>query len=174
MVLVLTAFAQTKQEKTPPLLLNAQYVYVEPLLSNGNFSDPNVSAEDRQAVANVTKAIEKWGHYKIALRPSDADLLFAVRVGRMASTNQGVHVGVHTSPTGGRPTTEAGPIAGGEKGPKQDLLWVFALNPGGTLAEPLWQNEQDNGLKMPDLALFQQFKKDIAEALAAQSSKKKP
>lgn len=168
------AFAQTKQQKTPQLLLNAQYVYVEPLLDDGKFAGPNVSPEDRQAVTNVTYAIEEWGQYKLAARRSEANLVIAVRKGRAASAYHGGHVGIHTSPTGGPPKTEAGPVTGGETGPKQDLLWVFALNPDGTLAGPYWKNAQDNGLETPTLALFQQFKKDISEAIAAQNKKRKP
>ena len=173
-LLAFTAFAQTKQEKTPQLLLNAQYVYVEPLVGNGKFTDPNVSAEDRQAVANVSRAIEKWGQYKLTAQRVEAELVIVVRMGRVASTYQGGHVGIHSSPTGGRPTAEASPIRGGETGPKQDLLQVFKLTPEGTLAGPFWENAQDHGLEMPGLVLFQQFKKDISEALAAQSKKKKP
>lgn len=172
-LLVFTGFAQTKQEKRPQLLLNAQYAYVEPLVSDGKFADPNVSAEDRQAVTNVSKAIEKWGQYKLTAQRGEAELIIAVRVGRVASTYRGGHVGIHSSPTGGRPTTDAGPISGGETGPKQDLLCIFALNPDGTLAGPYWERGQDHGLDMPDLLLFQQFKKDISEALAAQRKKKK-
>ena len=142
--------------------------------SDGTFTDPNLSAEDRQAIADVSKAIQKWGKYKLSMRRSDADLVIAVRVGRVVSTYQGAHVGIHGSPSGGRPTTETGPIAGDQKGPKQDLLWVFAVHPGGTLAGPYWRNGQDHGLAMPELDLFQQFKKDISDALAAQNKKTKP
>jgi hypothetical protein len=173
-LLASVACAQTKQQKTPQLLLNAQYVYVEPLLDDGKFADPNVSPEDRQAVTNVTGAIEKWGQYKLAARRSEADLVISVRKGRVASTYRGGHVGIRTSPTGGPPTTEAGPITRSETGPKQDVLWVFALNPDGTLAGPYWKDGQDRGLETPNLALFQRFKKDISEAIAAQNKKRKP
>jgi hypothetical protein len=168
------ALAQIKQQKTAQLLLNAQYVYVEPLLDDGKLADPNVSPEDRQAVTDVTNAIEKWGQYKLSARRSEADLVISVRKGRVASTYSGGHVGIHTSPTGGRPTTEGGPISGDETGPKQDVLWVFALNPDGKLAGPYWKSAQDHGLETPNLDLFQQFKKDISEAIAAQNKKKKP
>jgi hypothetical protein len=168
------ASAQTKQQKTPQLLLNAQYVYVEPLIDDGKFADPNVSPEDRQAITNVSRAVEKWGKYKIAARRSEADLVIAVRVGRVASAYAGGHVGIHAPPSGSPPTTEAGPISGGETGPKQDLLWVFALNPDGTLAGPYWKNAQDHGLETPNLALFLQFKEDITEAIASQNKKSKP
>jgi hypothetical protein len=172
-LLASVAFGQTKQQKTAQLLLNAQYVYVEPLLADGKFADLNVSPEDGQAATDISNAIEKWGQYKIAARRSEADLVISVRKGRVASTYSGGHVGIHTSPTGGHPTTEAGPITGGETGPKEDLLWVFALNPDGTLAGPYWKNAQEHGLETPNLALFQLFKKDISEAIAAQNKKKK-
>ena len=52
-LLASVALAQAKQQKTPQLLLNGQYVYVEPLLGDGKFADPSVSPEDRQAVTDV-------------------------------------------------------------------------------------------------------------------------
>jgi hypothetical protein len=174
LLFVSTAGAQSKPEKAPQLLLNAQFVYVEPLVGDGKFADPNVSVEDRQAVTDVSRAMEKWGQYKLAARRSEAELVVAVRVGRVASTYQGGHVGIHGSPTGAHPTTEAGPITGGESGPKPDVLQVFAVNSDGTLSGPYWKNAQDHGLEMPDLVLFQQFKKDISSAVAAQNKKKKP
>ena len=173
-LLTSVALAQSKQQRTPQILLNAQYVYVEPLVDDGKFAGPNVSPEDRQAVTDVTNAIEKWGQYKIAARRSEADLVISVRRGRIASAYSGGHVGIHTSPTGGHPTTEGDPITGSETGPKQDLLWVFVLNPDGKLAGPYWKNAQDHSLETPNLALFQQFKKDISEAIAAQNKKRKP
>jgi len=45
------------------------------------------------------------------------------------------------------------------------LLYLGAI----VLAGPYWKNAQDHGLETPNLALFQQFKKDISEAIAAQS-----
>ena len=173
-LLTSVAVAQTKQQKTAQLLLDTQYVYVEPLLNDGKFADPNVSHEDRQAVTDVTNAIEKWGQYKLAAHRSEADLVISVRKGRVASTYSGGHVSIHPSPPGGHPTTEGGPITGRETGPKQDLLLVFALNPDGKLAGPYWKNAQDHGLETPNLSLFQQFRKDISEAIAARNKKRKP
>jgi hypothetical protein len=42
------------------------------------------------------------------------------------------------------------------------------------LAGRYWKNAQDHGLETPNLALFQQFKKDTSEAIVAQSKKRKP
>src|SRR5215469_16489206 len=152
-VLVSTAVGQTKQDKRRNCFSPHNMCMWNRSWSNGTFTDPNLSAEDRQAIADVSNAIQKWGKYKLSMRRSDADFVIAVRVGRVVSTYQGAHVGIHGSPSGGRPTSETGPIAGDQKGPKQDLLWVFAVHPGGTLAGPYWRNGQDHGLAMPELAL---------------------
>lgn len=166
LIVAFATFAQTKQDKIPELLLNAQLIYVEPASGDGNIQDPNVSAEDRQAIADVTKALQKWGHYKVVMHRKDADLVMAVRVGRAASTYVGGKVGVST----GQPIG-AGPIYGSETGPKQDVLLVFARSSAGTLAGPYWQDSVDRGLQAPDLPLFEQFKKDITQALAAHKKK---
>ena len=50
------------------------------------------------------------------------------------------------------------------------LLYLGAI----VLAGRYWKNAQDHGLETPNLALFQQFKKDISEAIAAQNKKRKP
>jgi hypothetical protein len=50
------------------------------------------------------------------------------------------------------------------------LLYLGAI----VLAGRYWKNAQDHGLETPNLALFQQFKKDTSEAIAAQSKKRKP
>jgi hypothetical protein len=166
LIVAFASFAQTKQDKIPELLLNAPFIYVEPASGDSNVQDPNVSAEDRQAIADVTKALQRWGHYKVVMHRKDADLVMAVRVGRPASTYVGGKVGASTGlPIG------AGPIYGSETGPKQDVLLVFARSSAGTLAGPYWQNSLDHGLQAPDLPLFEQFKKDTTQALAAQKKK---
>jgi hypothetical protein len=50
------------------------------------------------------------------------------------------------------------------------LLYLGAI----VLAGRYWKNAQDHGLETPNLALFQQFKKDTSEAIVAQSKKRKP
>ena len=89
LVIVFTTFAQTKQDKIPELLLNARFIYIEPASGDGSIQDPNVSADDRQAIADVTKAMQKWGQYKVVMQRKDADLVMAVRVGRAPSAYLG-------------------------------------------------------------------------------------
>ena len=58
---------ESKKSGIPAILTTAQFVFVEPYLgpnNEGSIYDPNVSAEDRDAVTNVLEALEKWGYYK--------------------------------------------------------------------------------------------------------------
>ena len=58
---------QPKKSDAPTILTTAQLVFVEPYLgpnNEGSIYDPNVSAEDRDAVTNVLDALDKWGYYK--------------------------------------------------------------------------------------------------------------
>src|SRR5947209_11599328 len=60
----------------PKVLINAKYVYVTAY--DGDQYDPNLLPEDRQAIASVQDAIQKWGHYVLVYRPQDADMIIAV------------------------------------------------------------------------------------------------
>ncbi len=64
---------QSKKPEPSGILVSAQFVFVEPYSgtdSTAAIYDPHVSAEDREAVANVQNAILKWGQYKLAIRRS--------------------------------------------------------------------------------------------------------
>jgi hypothetical protein len=61
----------------PKVLINAKYVYVTSY--DGDQFDPNLLPEDRQAIASVQDAIQKWGHYVLVYRPQDADMIIAVQ-----------------------------------------------------------------------------------------------
>lgn len=61
----------------PKILINARYVYVTAY--DGDQFDPNLLSEDRQAIASVQDAIQKWGRYVVVYRPQDADMIIAVQ-----------------------------------------------------------------------------------------------
>jgi hypothetical protein len=61
----------------PKVLINAKYVYVTAY--DGDQFDPNLLPQDRQAIASVQDAIQKWGHYILVYRPQDADMIIAVQ-----------------------------------------------------------------------------------------------
>jgi hypothetical protein len=60
---------------------------------------PRLYSEDRQAIADVTHALQTWNRYTLTIRRQDADLVFVVRKGRLAAAKvfAGVHSGSRTS-----------------------------------------------------------------------------
>jgi len=65
------------EQPFPGTLINAKYVYVTAY--DGDQFDARLLPEDRQAIASVQDAIQKWGHYIVVYRPSEADMILAVQ-----------------------------------------------------------------------------------------------
>jgi hypothetical protein len=61
----------------PKTLINAKYVYVTSY--DGDQYNPNLLPDDRNAIANVQDAIQKWGHYILVYRPDEADIVLMVQ-----------------------------------------------------------------------------------------------
>ena len=170
--------AQKKKNKNQlsDVVLNAQYVYVEAY--DGPEWNPRLTAEDRKAIADVERAVQSWGRYRLALRREDAEIVLQVRKGRIASARAGGGVSVDRIPTHVEfpPTTTTQTTTHGdtgvETGPAEDLLWVYLTDGGSELSAPLWRGTQSEGLRAPELKLFQRFKDDVNEATAAQAKRK--
>ena len=153
-------------------LLNASYVALGYETAAGfigetdfeSFRTGKITAEDREALQNVRTAIQKWNRYTITLRPQDAELLIAIRSGRIASLHSGVQID-----TGSIGSPGIGPMAGAEVGPNTDVMSVYEANDGRE-GPRLWRKLEDNGLKGQNPSLFVSFKSDV-ESLA---KKKKP
>jgi hypothetical protein len=164
-------------KKPSAILATAQFVSVEPYSGTDSpaaINDPHVSVEDREAVANVQKAILNWGQYKITIRRSEADLVVFVRKGRIASANGGIHVhaGNRNSTPGGPTQSDdhaVGGLGGGEIGPNEDIFWVYSQDPDGKLTGPIWRKNLKDGLDPQELVLFEKFKKDVATSIASQA-----
>lgn len=60
----------------PGTLVNARYVYVASY--DGDQFNPNLLPEDRQAIASVQNAVEKWGKWVIVYSPREADIVLLV------------------------------------------------------------------------------------------------
>lgn len=65
-----------KVQPFPKTLINARYVYVT-AYDGGQFN-PRLLPEDRQAIAAVQDAIQRWGQYIVVYRLQDADMILAV------------------------------------------------------------------------------------------------
>ncbi|HKN34255.1 MAG TPA: hypothetical protein VJX16_13530 [Terriglobales bacterium] len=94
------AAPQTTDQPFPGTLINAKYVYVTSY--DGNQFDPNLWPEDRQAIAAVQDAIQKWGHYILVYRPEEADIVLVVQ---------------------SRPSEDVLALYDGHLWPEQNYLW---------------------------------------------------
>jgi hypothetical protein len=74
--LVGSAMASRTVPDMPGILANARFVYVTSY--DGNQFNPNLLPEDREAIANVQDAIQKWGKLIVVYRPEDADIILRV------------------------------------------------------------------------------------------------
>jgi hypothetical protein len=156
-------FAQTKRKKkTVPAVFNtARYVYVQ--AEDGDAFTPGLLPEDRQAIADVQDALRDWNRYVLTVKPDEADLVFYVRKGRIASGRLGGTVGSPggpgapgtASPFPGQPRpTGPGTMAGAEAGPPEDLLEVKTRNPDGGTGTTVWERSQSDGLNGPQVPLL--------------------
>jgi hypothetical protein len=154
--LAVLLFAQLLVAKDKPtiqkLIVNARFVLVTTYFGDEP-ANPRIVPEDRQAVANVQNAIEKWAKYALVYERKNADLIIVVRTGRLAQ------VGVRAGST-------AKPAIDGDAGDPRDILAVYDAAQG--IDSPaLWIQRESGGLKAPELPLLKDFQ-DRVEAAAKQ------
>jgi len=61
----------------PRIFANARFVYVTAY--DGDQFNPNLLPEDREAIARVQDAIQKWGKLIVVYRPQDANIVLMVQ-----------------------------------------------------------------------------------------------
>jgi hypothetical protein len=176
-VLVLQSYANAPS--IPALVLQARYVALGYETAEGfiaetdfrSFASTKVMPDDRQAIANIYDALNKWKRYTIVINPGNADMLIAVRTGRLASGTGGIRVGTGgIDPTTGRRTSSTiGTVFGAEAGPPDDYLAVYQADDGREAAR-LWVATQHDGLVGKNPPLFKNFKDEV-EAAAKKSKK---
>jgi hypothetical protein len=148
----------------PAQLAQARYVALGYDRGTGFVTETDVRAEvlpeEREALQRIRAGLEEWGRYVVVVRPEQADLLIAVRKGRLASFGGGIHVG---GPTSGRPGSGpvgTGPIAGAEISSPDDMIEVFEGR-GGSL---IWRGVKPNGLSGAGPPLWESFQAEVAKA----------
>jgi hypothetical protein len=163
------AQAKPKKSNVPPAIFGqAKFVYVE--TQEGDAFTPGLLPEDRQAIFDVENAIRNWNRYQLTARPDQAELVFVVRTGRLASV--GAHARVSTishSPNSGVGLGNANPqgnsIGGSvEVGSPDDLLWVYTRNPDGTLSAPIWMKSEPDGLRSHSVPLLEEIRNEVDAA----------
>jgi hypothetical protein len=161
------AHGKPKKPDVPAVFKNARYVYVEAV--DGDILNPRLLPEDRQAITDVEDSLRQWNRYALTINRNEAELVFVVRKGRLASA--GLHGGVsagsrvppgQSSPAPGQGrTTEVG--ASGEIGPPDDLLRVH-LQDQGQLSTIVWYRSMEGGLNAPAVQLLKQLKSAVENA----------
>ncbi len=146
---------------------------------DGQEFDPRLNPDDRQAIADVQAALQKWNRYALTTRREDANIVIVVRKGRAVVAKAGVIIGSSSggpgpqgNPSPGQPRGQAGPgvgvVGGGEVGTPDDLFEICQLNTDGTLSTPLWMRTFPDGLDGPKVMLFKQFKDAVDRAYPIQ------
>ena len=166
-----------KKHAVPAVLGTAQYVYVEAM--DGDEFDPHLLPEDRQAIADVREALQDWKRYRLTMDRKDAELLFIVRKGRVASARGMVGtggIGGPRRPVSGGPRTVpgGGPVvgAGGEVGPPDDMLEVKTMLPDGRPGAQVWMREEKDGLDAPQVTLVRELRLAVDRDYPPESNKK--
>ena len=162
--------AAKPKAEIPEQLLHAQYVALGYETAGGFVSETEIVStrilpEDREALENVRQALNEWKRYIITIDARHAEILIAVRSGRLASTRAGVTV---ISPTAGR-GIGIGPVIGAEAGPPNDYLAVYQANDGEE-GPRLSRGDEKDGLASPP-SLVRSFRDDV-EAAAKRRAKK--
>ena len=91
------AHAKDKKKKDLPAIFNsARFVYVQ--AEDGDVMKPGLIPEDRDAISDVQNVLRDWNRYAVTLHPNQADLIFIVRKGRIASAQGHGGIGTGTGP----------------------------------------------------------------------------
>jgi hypothetical protein len=128
----------------------------------------DVFPEDRRALDAIRDSLEAWGRYVITIDPLDADLLIAVRAGRLVQVGGGVHIGTGGAPGRSAPGIATGPSFGTEVSSPSDMLTIYEAV-GGRPGAALWQVRRNGGLSGSPPRLFEEFQADVER-----SAKPKP
>ncbi len=145
----------------PRELATARYVAFafdvgDALIAESAPDDARVLPDDRQALAALREEVERWGRYKVVARPSQAELVIAIRLGRRLSFVGGSGPSGAPAPGGlGRPGGQSARV---ETSSGDDAIFVYGSMSHGT---PLWRGQQSGGLSGSPSALFERFRAEV-------------
>jgi hypothetical protein len=157
----LLVFVLPSEAGPPALLAQAQYVALGYDLGTGFVPDDpraDVFPEERTALARIRDSLDSWTRYKLVLRPGDADLLIAVRKGRLVSVGAGGS-GTPTSVVAGGGPVGVGRMASGQVSSPDDMIEVFDRS--GSL---IWRGMKPNGLAGAGPPLWDSFRDEVKKA----------
>jgi len=162
------ALVAASEAGPPALLVEARYVALGFDLGSGFVNDDprlDVLPEERAALSRIRDSLEAWGRYTVTLHPGDADLLIAVRKGRLVSVGAGGS-GTPTSVVAGGGPVGVGRMANAQFSSPDDMIQVFDRS--GSI---IWRGMKPNGLAGAGPPLWESFRDEVKKA---DTRKKKP
>lgn len=141
-------------------------------------ASPDILPEERRALQTIADDLRSWGKYVITVRPEDAELFIAVRIGRRGSLGgstigggvsdgAGGYGGAFDS-TGG---VRRGSSYNAEISSNEDMLTIYDAA-RGRVGPQLWRAMKRGGLAGEPPKLYQQFRADVERA--PEPEKKEP
>lgn len=175
-----------KKQLLPDYVLRAQYVLIViPPDAGEALTNPR---ENRTAQDDVERAMVKWGRFRLATNPQDADLIIAVRKGNKSGPiishspvdnrpdifRPGIaDASVGPEPPHGPPNLtqpvpggygNRGPQLGNQIGSSEDTFEVYMGRGEYPLDAPaLWRYTAKDSLNAPQVDAVEQFRKAIEE-----------
>jgi hypothetical protein len=155
-VAAFSSFAAAASPPVPARLAHARYVVLGydlgdgVLLDSASVGSDRVLPEERAAVQALHDSLEAWGHYSVVVRGGQADLVIALRKGRLVSAGGGL--GIRAL---GRPGPSGGRI---EVSSPDDMLTVYD---GATI---LWRGTRPAGSPSSFASMFSDFRGDVEKA----------
>ncbi|MGO9336212.1 MAG: hypothetical protein ACLPY1_01765 [Terracidiphilus sp.] len=174
------AVAQKKKHNdVPEVFGTAHSAFVQ--AADGDYSNPALSGADRQAIADVQNALQRWGRYTLTVHAEQADLIFVVRKSRSGNTDAQNGLSGPQRPNGGsgsaRVPGQPGDLdsmgAATQMGAEGDRLLVYTMIEGKRNG-PIWTRELQGGLDGPSVLLVQQLKSAVERAYPPDLTPVKP
>jgi hypothetical protein len=160
LVLLPHALAQAPRPGTQVRLALATYVALG--YDNGQgfvseLSNPvDVLPEERLALDAIRDEIERWGKYVITPRPAQAELLIAVRKGRLVTVGTGMGAGGRSGLEQPGGVVKESWAVGGALSTPEDMIEVWDAD-----GLQLWRGIEKGGLNGNPPPLFRQFRRDV-------------
>lgn len=162
LLLVLLALtAATSEDKKPKknkkekgvseFILQAQFVHIT--MFAGDRATLAATPRESAVLTNLRRRFEMWGRFIVVPTQHEADIVVAVRVG--SAVAPAIEGGPGLPRPSGRPTIVVGATS--------DTFAVFNRSLGLS-SSPLWRKSQKGGLEVPELPLFERFKKEVDDS----------
>jgi hypothetical protein len=158
-------------ESVSEKMRTGNFVFITTSYGDGEGENLSPTDDDRRAAAALDNALHEWLRYKTVKHAHEADIILVARTSkRRGSPSVSIGNDPRRLPGTGLPPI-SGPFPGSSPPvPKtttnndsgDDYLLVFDANRLDN-APPIWERHMRHGFG-PDMALFQQFKRDVESA----------